>query len=342
MFGTNTARTNWLMRIVLVYPNRSTFIEKDAEILASIASLEEIELKTSVQGLGLQFLINLLRLVMEIRRSDLVYVWFSDLHALISLILTKMFKKRSIIVLGGYEVANFPKYNYGLMRNALLKLLVWIPLNLADLIVPVACHIERKIEELGIPKNKIITIHTGYEETSCHGNREDLILTVGPINNGSRIFIKGIDRFLKAAKALPRYRFKVVGVAPRIKEILAELAPDNLELVGFLNKDELRNEYCKAKVYCQLSRSEGLPNAMAEAMASGCAVVGSNIDGIAELVGDAGILVDPDSLELTRGIEEALKRHKELGNKARARIKLFSLEKRRKLLKEVVTMLLSH
>jgi len=41
------------------------------------------------------------------------------------------------------------------------------------------------------------------------------------------------------------------------------------------------------------SRSEGLPGALMEAMAMGCPVIASDVGGVSEVVGDAGVLVEP-------------------------------------------------
>jgi glycosyltransferase involved in cell wall biosynthesis len=62
-------------------------------------------------------------------------------------------------------------------------------------------------------------------------------------------------------------------------------------------------------VYCQPSRSEGLPLAILEAAQAGLPIVASNVGGIPEVVVDGknGILVEPDNPEvLARGLETIL------------------------------------
>jgi len=45
------------------------------------------------------------------------------------------------------------------------------------------------------------------------------------------------------------------------------------------------------------SRSEGLPGALMEAMALGCPVIVSAVGGVPEVVGDAGVLVEPGEVD---------------------------------------------
>src|SRR5690606_39307412 len=50
--------------------------------------------------------------------------------------------------------------------------------------------------------------------------------------------------------------------------------PENVTIVGPRPREALPAEYGAASVYLQLSRSEGLPNVLCEAMACGCIPVG--------------------------------------------------------------------
>lgn len=60
-------------------------------------------------------------------------------------------------------------------------------------------------------------------------------------------------------------------------------------------------------VVVQASLSEGLPNALVEAMAQGSAIVATDVGGTRELLGDAGILVPPSSpVLLAAAIERVL------------------------------------
>ena len=55
--------------------------------------------------------------------------------------------------------------------------------------------------------------------------------------------------------------------------------------------DELLNYFQRAKVFCQFSFSEGLPNTLCEAMLCECIPVGSNVNGIPKAIGDYGYIL---------------------------------------------------
>ena len=96
--------------------------------------------------------------------------------------------------------------------------------------------------------------------------------------------------------------------------------------------------YREAKVYCQLSCREGLPNSLCEAMLCGCIPVGSNVGGIPHAIGDTGYLVDYGNDEqIIRSIEEALQASPSQGISARKRIAtLFALATREKQIVRII------
>ena len=85
-----------------------------------------------------------------------------------------------------------------------------------------------------------------------------------------------------------------------------------------------------AKVYCQLSRYEGLPTALCEAMLCGCVPVGTSYCGIPTAIGDAGFYIPYGDVEATvEATRKALNCDK--AKEARRRIKdMFPLERREK------------
>ena len=104
-------------------------------------------------------------------------------------------------------------------------------------------------------------------------------------------------------------------------EMLRKIAPKNVEFTGFVPDEELLRWYQRAKVYCQLSRYEGLPNALCEAMLCECVPVGTKYCGIPTAIGDTGFYADFGDVN---GTAEAIKKalsNQNLGKKARDRIK---------------------
>lgn len=126
---------------------------------------------------------------------------------------------------------------------------------------------------------------------------------------------KGFDHLINAVYRLIRSGHQVgllIAGEGHLKEALQkqieELQLQNhVRLVGFL-KDP-RELYRAIDVYVLSSLREGLPNVVLEAMASGRAVVSTNVNGIPRLVtsGENGIVVKSDSVdELFTGIRTVL------------------------------------
>ncbi len=69
---------------------------------------------------------------------------------------------------------------------------------------------------------------------------------------------------------------------------------DRIRFLGQLSDDELASHYAGASALLFLSRDEGFGLPALEAMAYGCPVVAARCASLPEIVGDAGLLVDPD------------------------------------------------
>lgn len=77
--------------------------------------------------------------------------------------------------------------------------------------------------------------------------------------------------------------------------------------LGFISDGEKRWAYQNAAAYVTASYSEGFCMPVLEAMIEGCPVVASNVSCLPEVVGDAGVLFNPDSTEsLVAALEPVL------------------------------------
>lgn len=144
---------------------------------------------------------------------------------------------------------------------------------------------------------------------------------------------KGQDVAIRALAALDHSEavLRLVGEGPE-QESLAELASrlgvaDRIEWIGYT--EDVASQFRAADVVVAPSRWEGLSLVLLEAMASGAAIVASNVSG-SEVLEGAGIIVTPDDhQELARALDrliadESLRRR--LGERARVRSTRFSLD----------------
>jgi glycosyltransferase involved in cell wall biosynthesis len=112
---------------------------------------------------------------------------------------------------------------------------------------------------------------------------------------------KGHEEFLRAAalvhRRVPEAQFLVAG-APSDSALLSSLlalrsALGLCDCFHFLGESEsVSSLYRRASVFCLLSRTEGLPNVVLEAMAAGVPVVATNAGGTGEIIthGSTGFL----------------------------------------------------
>lgn len=114
---------------------------------------------------------------------------------------------------------------------------------------------------------------------------------------------KGIDTFVAAAaataKELPGTRFVVIGDAEdknlltRMNTRISEAGlADHIHFAG--HRDDMADMLAALDLLAAPSRWEGFGLMLAEAMAAGVPVIASNVGGIPDVLGGAGLLLPPD------------------------------------------------
>jgi glycosyltransferase involved in cell wall biosynthesis len=283
--------------ILLIYTNYSTFVKTDFEILSAEFIVTRYQFKP-VKGLlptAWQMIRQKVYLLFNIWKFDAIFIWFADYHSFLPVLFANLTGKKSFVVIGGYDVANMPDLKYGSLSSPLRKRLTLYTFKNATLCLAVVEDLENKIKNI-CPKAKTKTLHTGYRfldktKTRFSDLREKMVLTVSVTDNYQRIQIKGLDRFRELAEILPDFQFLIIGANESSKSFF-EPVPQNLILLPPLGQDELSKYYSRASFYAQLSRSEGLPNALCEAMLYGCIPFGTRVGGIPAAIGDLGLVTD--------------------------------------------------
>lgn len=302
-------------KILFIYTNYSTFVKTDFEILSSEHEVTKYQFKP-VRGIlktAIQLIKQKIFLLINIWKFDAVFIWFADYHSFLPVLFAKILRKKSFVVIGGYDVARMPEFAYGSLSSPLRKSLTIFSIKNASLCLPVVENLEKKVKEIA-PKAKTKTIYTGYkfvlnEENQLLKKRGKMILTVSITNNHQRYLIKGLDRFKELAEKLPDFQFYVIGVLKEA-ESLFEPIPKNLVLLPQLKQDELNRHYLKTSFYAQFSRSEGLPNALCEAMLYGCIPLGLDVGGISTAIEKNGLIMS--DWDVNRAIDFIRKNHNKL------------------------------
>lgn len=330
---------NRRIKILFIRTLKSSFIQKDLELLRKQFDVRVVDFVLSIRKKQKDTIKTMFDMFKGVIWADLTFSWFAGTHAFWAVILSKIFKKKSIVVVGGYEVAKVPEIGYGLMSNPKYAHRVKCILEKADRILTVDDSLKRDaIKNAGINGKNIQTVPTGYdyEKFKPKGEKENLVVTVSGGGNWKRVRLKGLDTFVKSAKFLSDVKFLVIGIHGDALKKLQDIAPSNIKFIGPVSQDELIPYYQKAKVYCQLSMREGLPNALCEAMLCECVPVGTDVQGVRTAIGDTGVYVlYGDEKATAEAIKDALNSDK--GKEARERIKnSFSIERREKELIEII------
>jgi glycosyltransferase involved in cell wall biosynthesis len=173
----------------------------------------------------------------------------------------------------------------------------------ADAVIAVSRFTASQVVSLlGVDPAKIHVVHHGIRHLVAPGSappgREKVILNVGAIQKR-----KNIARLVEAFETLPPpWQLVLAGShGYGAGEILARIenspARDRIRVTGYVSAPDLAGWYARAAVFAFPSLDEGFGMPVLEAMAAGVPVIASNRSALPEVVGDAAVLVDPDSSE---------------------------------------------
>ncbi len=166
----------------------------------------------------------------------------------------------------------------------------------------------------GIDAGKIAVIPLGVSADFRPGTasaREPIILHVGDLHTRRNLqFLLEVAAGL--SQSIPGLTLVLVGTdrgeAASLTALAKSLdASDVLQLAGAVRERDLCAWYQRAAVLAYPSRYEGFGLPVIEAMACGAPVVASRGSSLTEVVGDAGVLVDPDDRKgWTRALRDVL------------------------------------
>lgn len=324
-------------RVLFLTSNLSSFVERDLRMLRERYPVKEV----IVGGDPIQSLTQRLSLGLAILsgviRTNMTFSWFAHSHAYLAVMISRLLGKKSLVVVGGYEVAREPDIGYGALLVPELAGKIRYIIENADCILAVSEFSKREILRVAQPR-RIETVYNGVDTSvfSPGGQKENVVLTVCFVSTAN-IRVKGLDTFMDAARRLPEARFVLLGQALDYGlETLKRDASDNVEFIGQVRQEELIRWYRRAKVYCQLSYRESFGVALAEAMSCECVPVVTDRGALPEVVGDVGFMVPYGDAEATAAaISEALQSDR--GRAARVRVeKEFSLEGRKQKIRSVI------
>ncbi len=344
--------------ILLLYTNYSTFVAKDDAILRKKFNVitYEFHSQKSIFGMLRELVKQILFLLLNIWKVDIVYSWFSDFHSFMPFLFAKLFGKKTVVIVGGFDAVSIPELNYGLFHKKDLrqKFGIWT-YKLSDFILPVDESLIDSMNYYADPKGLKVgvkayipglkavfrSIPTGYNPDNWiveSNDRKNSVMAFGYAGNMQKFVGKGYDFILEVAKKMPDIDFHLVSIRDKMKTYAESIAPQNVKITDSLPQNELLSELSKHKVYALLSMSEGLPSSLCEAMLCGCVPVGSNVGGIKNVIGDCGFLINHKDIdEAVLAIRKALDSTPEFAKCGRKRItKILPIDLREKELLKIL------
>jgi len=135
-----------------------------------------------------------------------------------------------------------------------------------------------------LPESELVRLRQELRLEKCH-----IVLSVGRLSRekGQADFLRGIARLRECGPALPVHAL-VVGDGPerpRLEALCSELKlSDTVRFLG--HQRSVQPYYELADVFVLSSHSEGTPNVVLEAMASGLPLICTRVGGVPELVTD--------------------------------------------------------
>ncbi len=322
-----------MTRVFFIHTGAESFTRIDRDLLAESFETEDFHAAR-------KFPADFLRYWRGVRRCDAVFCWFAGWNSLWAIMFARLLGKKSILIVGGYDIANLPEAGYGNQRSGAMKLLSRLAMRLADRLITNSCYSQKEAERnAGIPQESIRVVYHGVPDPfdSLPAPKERMALTVGNVE-WANLKRKGIEPFVRAAQYAPDAQFVVVGNwADDAIKYLQSIAAPNVVFTGRVGDETLLDYYRRASVYVQASLHEGFGMSVAEAMLAGCVPVVTRFGALPEVVGECGVFASVEPQELARAIQTALTKEVQEGEKARARVlRNFPLENRKRALRELV------
>lgn len=236
-------------------------------------------------------------------RGTTVIRTFNITGALPALILRASTGAR-IFVSYGYSLPEFVRFQGGKVKYYLYRFIEKLALSHSDCIIAATQEQYRSLSSI-YGRDKLVWVPNSVDTNHFYPGQEsrsDYLLFVGRFTAQKNLFA-----LLEAmVAATPQRRLKLIGQGEE-KEALQAMAQQfglAVEFLGVLPNDQLPEIYASAWAFVLPSHFEGMPKSLLEAMACGTPCLGSDVEGIRDILThyQTGILVPPTKAGLADGL----------------------------------------
>ena len=177
-----------------------------------------------------------------------------------------------------------------------------------DLMLPVSGFLRDKLLEIGCSPDKAVVHHMGIEPDAFAAPARARTDRIKLVSVGRLIPVKGFHHSIRAVAGLPddlreRVDYRIIGAGPEQGALSEEIErlglAGSVSLLGSQTRDRVAQILGESEVMVFPSapvttgEKEGIPMSLAEAMASGLAIIATDLGGIPELIRDGrdGLIV---------------------------------------------------
>lgn len=224
-------------------------------------------------------------------------------------LLTGVLNRRLKLVATIHDMIPFHvKNKYTKLRSIYVKGISVLAARFSSKIVTVSEYSKKDISAIAkVPSCKIQIVYNFIPNVAFDrsGIYEPFFVTVCTVEPGKNIenMLRGFRLFLDDNEELKHFQYHIIGQLGWDYKAIFTLAEDlklseNVHFLGYLHEDE-KNRYiqqCTGMIY--LSKFEGFGIPPLEAMYANKVSIVSNTSSLPEVVGDAGIVQDPDDYQL--------------------------------------------
>lgn len=231
----------------------------------------------------------------------------------------------------------YPQTTTESIRNTHKKRLAWV-MRESDKIIAVSQSTkEDLVSILKIPEDKIAVIPEGVEERYCPQSVDiqEIIKKRYKINEDYLFTLSTLEPRKNQARLIKAYEI-VKKEYPSLQLIIGgrtgwgemPKAVEGVSMPGYIPDADLPGLYSGCLAFVLPSLYEGFGLSPLQAMACGAPVAVSDISSLPEVVGEAGVLFDPEDVEsIAAGIIKAIKNRGQLKEKSLAQASKFTWEK---------------
>lgn len=290
-----------MKRVAYFYTNWSSFVAKDVKILSQQYDVDLFQFDVSNKKRIIKQILKQVIFILARRSKKYIYVTqFGGFHSVLPALLGKIFRIKSIVVLGGTDCVSFPSIDYGNFNRLLLGTATRISFKYSSLLLPVDESLiyttysyqnddfphqgyRAFIKKISTPA---VVIPNGYDVSlfnfsTTEPREPNSFITIGSdLSTRFAQKLKGIDLILSLALELSDSKFYIVGG----NRLALDDVPKNVILLPTYDNEKLPSILKTKQYYLQLSMSEGFPNALCEAMLCGCIPIVSNVGAMPKIV----------------------------------------------------------